>query len=147
MIVSNYMPDRIKVDLKEVSTRQRCGAETPLDFAVRSSYYFGADTGSAPYTFTVCASGFYTPDFWRGYAVGDTKDFLSGRPYLISGTLEKGSARVAYPGFAAQGGKAYLPVRVSMPRHRSMSRRACGNGKGYDRLPSDGLLFRAQISG
>lgn len=112
VIVSNYMPDRIKVDLKEVSTRQRCGAETPLDFAVRSSYYFGADTGSAPYTFTVCASGFYTPDFWRGYAVGDTKDFLSGRPYLISGTLEKGSARVAYPGFAAQGGKAYLPVRL-----------------------------------
>lgn len=112
VIVSNYMPDRIKVDLQEVSMRQHCGAGNSLGFAVRSSYYFGADTGSAPYKFSIYANGFHTPDSWRGYAVGDTKGFLSGRPYSISGTLEKGAAKIAYPGFAAQGGKAYLPVRL-----------------------------------
>ncbi len=103
LIVSNYMPDRIRADLTELASPAVLLPETPLSFAIRASYYFGADPGNTPCRLTLRAGASHHPAAWKDYTVGDSAKTAKGRSYSVSGTLEKGAALVTYPGFGKQG--------------------------------------------
>ena len=124
-LAADFMPDRIKVQLKPDKTEIFPDRQT-VNFVFASEYYFGGKTELSPYQFTVTARPAAAKPEWRGWTVG-SKNFTAGQRFSRSGRMSGESVNIAYPGFAALGGKAYHPVtldaaaRVSEPGGRAVT--------------------------
>ena len=124
-LAADFMPDRIKVQLKPAKTELT--AEAPAgDFTFAAEYYFGSQLKDAPYHFTV--TGLRAPGRpeWKDWSVG-SKEFSAGKGLSRSGRISGKPVTINYPGFAKQGGKAFGPVllaaaaQVSEPGGRAVT--------------------------
>ena len=124
-LAADFMPDRIKVQLKPAKTELTADAPSG-DFTFSAEYYFGSQLKDAPYHFTVTGIRAPVRPEWKDWTVG-SKEFAAGKGFSRSGRISGKAVTVAYPGFAKQGGKAFGPVllaasaRVSEPGGRAVT--------------------------
>lgn len=111
--VENYVPDRIRVELKRDEPADT-SVSNALAYSASARYYFGAKVPEATWAFSVSAiSVRRVPHHWTmpdAWTVGDPAAFAAGDRYADRGTLDDSDCQMTYPGFAAQGGKAFGPV-------------------------------------
>ena len=124
-LASDFMPDRIKVELKPAAV-ELTGKKQSADFSFTAEYYFGGKLDKSPCQFSVLPALAALRPEWKDWTVG-SKEFTAGRKFTRSGKISAETVKVTYPGFAAQGGKAYRPVvlnaaaEVSEPGGRAVT--------------------------
>lgn len=124
-LASEFMPDRIKVELKPAVT-ELTGKKQTADFTFTAEYYFGGKLDKSPCQFTVLPALAAMRPEWAEWTVG-SKEFTAGKKFSRSGKISGEAVKVTYPGFEAQGGKAFRPVvlnaaaEVSEPGGRAVT--------------------------
>ena len=124
-LAADFVPDRIKVTLKG-QTEELAAAKQSADFSFSAEYYFGGSIEKPPYLFTVSPRLAAPRPEWQDWTVG-SKEFTAGKKFSRSGKLPGKGIKISYPGFLAQGGKAFAPVvldaaaRVSEPGGRGVT--------------------------
>ncbi|MDD3886668.1 MAG: MG2 domain-containing protein, partial [Victivallaceae bacterium] len=113
--VADFIPDRIKV--KVASEAEIRKLDQPINYATDAEYYFGGKVDYGSFSGTVFAEPGANPAHWKlapGWTVGDSAAFCQPSPLeWRAATFSGGLPVIQYPGFAAQGGKAWNPVQLT----------------------------------
>ncbi len=109
--IASYVPDRIKVSGRSLTDKS--GIRDTLEFEFDAKYYFGAALENGVYKYSIRSDLSSNPLHWdKSWTVGIPDDFRAAD--ILSGKGKKGADRVRlqYPGFEAQNGRAFNPVRI-----------------------------------
>ncbi|MBR2905934.1 MAG: hypothetical protein IKC08_08545, partial [Lentisphaeria bacterium] len=109
-LVGEYVPDRIKTQLKVKNDPAGITASDAITFFPDAKYYFGAEldkgiTGKLKVSASLMRK---MPAHWKSFIVGDPSAYESGNIFTKNFDLQK--KEITYPGFAAQKGKSFAPV-------------------------------------
>lgn len=109
-LVGEYVPDRIKTQLKVKNDIAGITASDTITFLPAAAYYFGADLEEGTKgKLKVSSSRMQkNPAHWKGFAVGDPSAYKAGDIFTRDFFLQE--KEILYPGFAAQDGKSFFPV-------------------------------------
>ena len=109
-IVSTYVPDRIKVNVRP--ERFITLHDDELNVKINGKYYFGADIADGTSTLRITASVAKPPAHWKGYMVGDEKSFVAGNAFVCSNREFNGEDKITFDGFNSMDGKSFNPVEL-----------------------------------
>ena len=110
-LVSDFTPDRIKVQLKSSASSLYKGEK--LSFDLNADHYYGVPLTNAPCRFRITAQKAPQNPAWENWSVGDESVFQAGKGDSSSGKVMNGKSKFQYKGFELCGGKAFSPVLLT----------------------------------